>query len=94
MTDKLNDKQIEKSLSSITNWQLDRNAIRREWIFKDFLASMVFINKVAEIAEKHNHHPEIFNVYNKVTLRFFTHYAGGLTDLDFTIAKEIDQIKD
>jgi len=92
MTNKLNDRQIQKSITNLIDWQLDQNAIKREWIFKDFLASMDFINKVAQIAEKHNHHPEIFNVYNKVSLRFFTHHAGGLTDLDFIVAKEIDQL--
>jgi 4a-hydroxytetrahydrobiopterin dehydratase len=92
MTDKLNDKQIETNLLTLNNWERDQDAIKKEWIFKDFLASMDFLNKVARIAEKHNHHPEIFNVYNKVSLRYSTHDAGSLTELDFIVAKEIDQI--
>jgi len=66
-----NGEQIQKSITNLIDWQLDQNAIKMEWIIKDFLASMDFINKIAQIAEKHNHHPEIFNVYNKVSLRFF-----------------------
>ena len=92
MRNKLNDKQINKNLANLKDWQLDQNAIKKEWIFKDFLTSLDFINKIARIAEKYNHHPEILNVYNRVSLRYITHDAGGLTELDFIVAKEIDQI--
>ena len=50
------------------------------------------MNKVAIISEKHNHHAEIFNVYNKVSLRFNTHDAGGITDKDFKIALDINKL--
>jgi 4a-hydroxytetrahydrobiopterin dehydratase len=53
---------------------------------------MVFINKVAELAEEQDHHPELFNVYNKVVLKFSTHDAGGLTTRDFRIARDIDRL--
>ncbi|MBD3225228.1 MAG: 4a-hydroxytetrahydrobiopterin dehydratase, partial [Caldithrix sp.] len=58
----------------------------------DFIAAVGFINKMAILAEKHEHHPELFNVYNTVTLSFSTHSAGGLTDKDFNIAADIDKL--
>ncbi len=89
----LNNIEIESNISRLSGWQLDGNAIKKEWVFKDFSDAMIFLNNVAEIAEKNNHHPEIFNVYNRVSLRFYTHDSGGLTELDFTVAADIDHIK-
>jgi 4a-hydroxytetrahydrobiopterin dehydratase len=71
---------------------LDKNAIKKEWTFEDFNQALTFINKIGQLAEKHDHHPEIFNVYNRVALRFYTHTAGGLTEKDFAIARDIDTI--
>ncbi|MBD3225088.1 MAG: 4a-hydroxytetrahydrobiopterin dehydratase, partial [Caldithrix sp.] len=76
----LNQEQIEQKLQQIKDWQLDGNSIKKEWQFNDFIAAVGFINKMAILAEKHEHHPELFNVYNTVTLSFSTHSAGGLTD--------------
>ena len=88
----LTEKEIMKYLEFLEDWQLDGNAIKREWIFKDFSEAMDFINIIAVMAENHNHHPEILNVYNRVSLRFYTHDAGGITDKDINIAKEIDKL--
>ena len=85
--------EIENNITKLPGWQLDGNAIKKEWVFKDFSEAMIFMNNVAEIAEKNNHHPEIFNVYNRVSIRFYTHDSGGLTELDFTVAADIDHIK-
>lgn len=76
----------------LNEWYLDTDAIRKDWEFRDFNEAMTFINRIAELSERHNHHPEIFNVYNKVTLRFSTHDAGGITAMDVEIAKDIDKI--
>ena len=84
--------EITTHLESLDKWALDGDAIKREWIFQDFSEAMDFINMIAVIAENHNHHPEIFNVYNRVTLRFNTHDAGGITEKDILIAKDIDKI--
>ncbi len=92
MTQKLNDDQIKSNLSELSGWYQEDDSIKKEWIFDDFSAALRFINDIAKIAEKYDHHPEIFNVYNKVTLRYFTHTAGGLTDLDFIVAQEIDSL--
>lgn len=83
---------IHKRLEELPEWYLDTDAIRRDWQFKDFLEAMSFLNDVANLAEKYQHHPEIHNVYNKVSLRFNTHDAGGITEKDFTIAKDINRL--
>lgn len=88
---KLNKQQIEQHLEELKNWQLDGEAIKNEWAFDDFISALKFINRVGQLAEQHGHHPEIYNVYNKVSLRFSTHSEGGLTDKDFKIAAEIDR---
>jgi 4a-hydroxytetrahydrobiopterin dehydratase len=85
-------KEVNQYLESLDDWQIDGEAIKREWIFKDFTEAIDFINMIAVIAENHNHHPEIFNVYNRVSLRFNTHDAGGITEKDINIAKEINKL--
>jgi 4a-hydroxytetrahydrobiopterin dehydratase len=90
---KLSRIDIDREIQKLSKWMLEEESIRRDWNFVNFTEAVKFINEVADLAEKHNHHPEIFNVYNKVTLKFFTHDAGGLTMKDFKIAAEIDKIK-
>ena len=71
-------------------WRLQAGALEVEWVFKDFAQAMVFMNAVAEVAERLNHHPEWTNVYNRVQVRLTTHDAGGLTALDFELALAMD----
>jgi 4a-hydroxytetrahydrobiopterin dehydratase len=88
----LNTEQITKHLNKLHGWSFNENAIEKEWSFNDFKEALQFINKIGEIAEKHDHHPELFNVYSTVKLRFNTHSEGGVTDKDINIAKEINAI--
>jgi 4a-hydroxytetrahydrobiopterin dehydratase len=88
----LTHQEIENKMKEVPNWRLENEMIVRDWSFKDFNEAMKFINQIANLAEKHDHHPELFNVYNKVTVRFSTHDADGLTHRDFTIAREIDNL--
>lgn len=81
---------INTRLQQLQGWYLDKDAIRKDWTFSDFSEALKFINKVGQIAEKHDHHPELFNVYNRVSLRFNTHSANGITSKDFDIARDID----
>jgi 4a-hydroxytetrahydrobiopterin dehydratase len=90
--EKLNPSEIQQRLTELKGWKLDGNAIKKEWQFKDFNEAMVFINRVADLAREQDHHPELFNVYNKVSLRFSTHDAGGLTNRDFKMATAVDKI--
>lgn len=89
---KLTNQEIQNKMKEIPNWQLDDNAIVRNWSFNDFSEAIDFINQIARLADDHDHHPELFNVYNKVSLKFSTHDAGGLTNRDFKIAQDIDKL--
>ena len=68
-----------------------RNAIEKNFIFKDFKVAFSWMTKIALIAEKMDHHPEWFNVYNKVEVKLSTHDSGGITELDITMAKEMNK---
>lgn len=84
--------EIQKSLKKVSNWHLVENSIQKKFQFKDFSESLSFIVKVGLLAEKQGHHPEIWNVYNKVTLSLNTHDANGITEKDFTLASSIDDL--
>jgi 4a-hydroxytetrahydrobiopterin dehydratase len=73
-------------------WQLQESSLHTQWKFKDFVQAMAFMNAVAEVAERMNHHPEWSNVYNRVNVRLITHDAGGLTALDFELAQAMDSL--
>ncbi len=88
----LSENKIKKSLSEMNDWRLEGNVIKRDWEFRDFSEAMDFINMIAVIAEKHNHHPYLENTYNRVSLSFNTHDAGGITEKDINIAREIDRL--
>ena len=68
-------------------WSEVADALEREFRFGDFRAAMDFVNRVAEVAEDANHHPDIAISYNRVTLRWWTHTAGGITDRDRELAE-------
>ena len=88
----LDTKQIKEALASAQAWKKSGQAISRTRQFKDFGEAMRFVNAVAWIAEKAGHHPDIDIRWNKVTLALTSHDAGGLTQKDFTLAKEFDAL--
>lgn len=91
---KLSEKEISKNLLEIAGWTDTDGKLTKEFKFNDFKESMAFIVKVGMVAETNGHHPELFNVYNKVTIQLATHDAGGsITDKDFTLAKAIDEVQ-
>jgi len=90
-TPKLNQQEIAERLQGLPEWKLEGEEIVRKLEFKDFVESMKFVNKVAEIAEATQHHPDITINWNKVTLSLTTHDSGGLTKNDFDLAAKIDQ---
>ncbi|TDE06239.1 4a-hydroxytetrahydrobiopterin dehydratase [Flavobacterium hiemivividum] len=77
-------------LKKLKDWKFKNNGIEKKFIFKNFSEALGFIVQVGILAEKNNHHPELFNVYNKVDIRLSTHDASGLTDKDFDLAKAIE----
>ncbi len=93
--------QAEEYLTQVPNWVLrqaqdDKGTefffIKRKWKFKDFKEAMIFVNKVADLAEKEGHHPDFTIHYNEVTLTLWTHFIGGLFENDFIIASRINEI--
>jgi 4a-hydroxytetrahydrobiopterin dehydratase len=90
MADVLDDQEVASRLED-SEWQREGDEIVRELKFEDFAAAMAFVNRVAEEAEKANHHPDILvHGWNRVRLSLTNHAAGGLTDADFEMASRID----
>lgn len=87
---RLSDDEIAARLRTLPDWSLVSGEIQRTYSFKDFVASMKFVNKVAEHAERARHHPDILIRYNRVTLTLSTHDANGLTTNDFDLAAAAD----
>jgi 4a-hydroxytetrahydrobiopterin dehydratase len=90
----LSDAEIDQRLAQAGEWRRgDEHTIVREAKFADFAAAIAFVNRVAELAEEANHHPDILvHGWNKVRLELSTHSAGGLTDADFRLATRIEEL--
>jgi 4a-hydroxytetrahydrobiopterin dehydratase len=88
----LSEAEINERLTQTTGWQRDGDALTREFRFGDFRAALAFLVRVGFEAEQRDHHPEISNVYNRVTLRLWTHTENGITDKDFDLARAIDAL--
>lgn len=84
-----------QALSALPEWKAisGRDAITRTFVFKDFNAAFGFMARVALVAERMDHHPEWFNVYNRVEVVLATHDAGGVTDLDVRMAQFMDTLQ-
>lgn len=92
MAQKFDKQQIEQALIGVNGWSLasGKDAITKTFTFKDFNQAFGFMTRSALVAEKMDHHPEWFNVYNRVEVTLNTHDAGGLTERDFTLAAKMD----
>jgi 4a-hydroxytetrahydrobiopterin dehydratase len=78
---------------SMSDWSERPDALERDFEFKDFAEAIAFVNRVAEVAEEANHHPDILvHGWNKVRLTLSTHSEGGLTDADHALARRIDEV--
>lgn len=86
----LSDEAVQAGLARLEGWELRDGRIRKQYQFRTFLRAVAFVNSVAYLAESAGHHPDITINYNRVTLRLITHSEGGLTELDFALAREID----
>lgn len=97
MATKLTESQIQNKLTELNaniaqGWSIEAGKLHKEFVFTNFITAFGFMTKVAITAEKMNHHPEWFNVYKKVKVDLTTHDAGGLTDLDFTLAQKMETL--
>ena len=94
MPTKLTQQQRDSLPATLPGWGMadGRDAIKREFRFRDFSEAWGFMARVALLAEQHNHHPEWFNVWNTVRIELSTHDAGGLTEKDVALAGAIDAL--
>jgi 4a-hydroxytetrahydrobiopterin dehydratase len=90
---KLESDEIELELSKIDNWTFDEDRIKKTFEFKDFGDAFAFMTRMAIEIEKMNHHPEWFNVYNKIKVELTTHDVNGLSMYDFKLAKIMDDFE-
>jgi 4a-hydroxytetrahydrobiopterin dehydratase len=90
MVEVLSDIAIQRELGSLAGWSRRGDALTRTYQFRNFSDSLTFVNRVGELAEKANHHPDIDIRYSKVTLSLSTHDAGGITQNDIDLARQID----
>ncbi len=87
---KLSADQVQENIGDLPSWSLNGDSLQRTFRFDDFVGSMAFVDRVAQLAEQMQHHPDIMIRYNKVTLTLTTHDAGGITENDFTLARATD----
>ena len=87
---KLDHQEIKVELSKLNSWELDNDRIRKTFEFKNFGDAFAFMTRMAIEIERINHHPEWFNVYNKVKVELTTHDVGGLSMYDFKLAEIMD----
>jgi 4a-hydroxytetrahydrobiopterin dehydratase len=89
---KLTDAEIQTGLAKTTGWTLANGKLHREFACKDFVAAFGNMTRVALIAESMNHHPEWFNVWNKVVIDLNSHSVNGISDYDFKLAEKINEV--
>jgi 4a-hydroxytetrahydrobiopterin dehydratase len=86
----MTDNQITDEIAKLAEWKVVNGKLNRTFKFNNFVDAFAFMTKVAVVAEEMNHHPEWFNVYNRVVIDLVTHDAGRIDVLDLELAKKID----
>jgi 4a-hydroxytetrahydrobiopterin dehydratase len=89
---KLTDDEISKLMTKLPGWRVQNGKLHREYECKDFVTAFGNMTRVALIAESMNHHPEWFNVWNKVVIDLVTHSVKGISDLDFVFAERVEEV--
>ncbi len=89
---KVTDVELQKAIAELGSWTVESGKLHREYRFRDFVQAFGFMTQVALLAERAAHHPEWFNVYNKVLVNLTTHEAQGITQKDLDLAREMEQI--
>ena len=89
---KLTDEEIKKELANLPGWSVLNGKLHKDFVFKNFIEAFGFMTKAALYIEKMNHHPEWFNVYNKLKVDLTTHDAGGITQNDINLARTLNSL--
>jgi len=90
---RLSDEQIKTELSGLSGWSVVNGKLHKDYVFDDFVEAFGFMTRAAIHIEKMNHHPEWFNVYNKLSVDLVTHDAGGITQNDIVLARTLNSLK-
>jgi len=90
--EKLSATAIAQRIIDLPDWTLEQHKLFRRFVFANFVEAFAFMSQVAQLAENLGHHPDWSNVYNRVEIHLTTHDVGGLSALDFTLAKQIDSL--
>jgi 4a-hydroxytetrahydrobiopterin dehydratase len=93
VAERLSDIAIQRALGALTGWSRRGDALVKTYQFTTFPGGIEFVRKVSELAERADHHPDIDIRYTKVTMALSTHSAGGITQKDLDLAKEIDSVE-
>ena len=86
----MTDAKTTAAIAELADWKVVDGKLNRAFKFKDFVDAFGFMTKIAIVAEKMGHHPELSNVYNRVVIDLVTHDVGGIGPLDIELAKKID----
>jgi 4a-hydroxytetrahydrobiopterin dehydratase len=89
---KLNEEQISVYLSKVPGWKFAGNALSKSFQLPGFREAIRFVNQIADLAEKDNHHPDLLIRYRSVTVTLSTHKEGGVTGKDFLLAEQIEKL--
>lgn len=89
---KLSAEEIDAALGGLNGWLAEKDKLKKRFSFPNFAESLEFVNKAGEIAERRDHHPDITFGWGYAEFFITTHDRGGITDVDFALAKEIDEI--
>ena len=90
---RLSDEQIKTELTGLLGWSVVNGKLHKDYVFDDFVEAFGFMTRAAIHIEKMNHHPEWFNVYNKISVDLTTHDAGGITQNDIVLARTLNSLK-
>lgn len=88
---RLGEGELADRLATLPGWRLHEGRLEREFVFRDFPEAFAFMTRVAFRAEQLDHHPDWYNVYNRVRVTLHTHDVGGVTELDLRLAAAMDE---
>ena len=94
ITQKLSEAEINQKMAGLHGWSLDQGRLYRSFVFENFIEAFGFMSKVALLAQAMDHHPEWSNVYNRVEIFLKTHDVGGISERDFHLAAQINNLLD
>jgi 4a-hydroxytetrahydrobiopterin dehydratase len=92
MAEALNEDHIRQALAELPGWTEQSGAIEKTFAMADYYRTIAFVNAIAWIAHRADHHPDLLVGYNKVTVRYSTHSAGGITEKDLASAREVEHL--